>query len=241
MPSSPSSLVPRHLLEAHLGLALLVWAGFTVAVGVVTAVISSFTAIEVSAWDHASQVVQWYVLAIGVHVGHSVLPLHITHGQTRREYMRQAMVFVGVFAAGVSALVTVSFVLEAGLYRLADWPQEVQRGQLYGGALELHLVYLQSWLLTTLWCAGGLFIAAAWYREASLGGLAIGLAVIFSGISGIAMSTDWGPFGGVYERLFGDDSIGGVLGVGIHIALIVAVLALTWRIVRDIPIKNKAA
>lgn len=233
---SPSP-VPTYLIKEQLELALLLWIGVTIVVGIVIEVVSFSREIEISGWDQATQIARWYVLFIGVHVGGSVLPLHVTHGQTRRDFMRQATIFVAVFAAGVSVLVTASFVLEAGLYRLADWPQAVESGQLYGSAMELHLVFVQSWLLTALWGAGGALIAAAWYRDAALGGFAIVLA----GVSGISMSSDWGPFGAIYEHLFGEDSIGGGVGVAIHLALIALVLGLMWQVVREIPIKNKQA
>src|SRR5690606_17303862 len=148
------------------------------------------------------------------------LPLHVTHGQTRREFMGQAAIFVPTFAAALALMVTVTFVAEAGLYRLAGWPQDVQPQQLYDSALEPHLIFLQSWLLNALWTAGGVFIAAAWYRSGGLGSLAVILAIVLSGISGIALSDDWGPFGAAYEWLVGSDSIGGALGAGIHLPLI---------------------
>src|SRR5690606_4181048 len=137
---------PRQLLEDHVGLALLVWAGFTAFVLVVILTVAYVREIDVSFWDRAIEVVRWYALFIGVHIGWSVLPLHVTHGQTRREFMGQAAIFVPTFAAALALMVTVTFVAEAGLYRLAGWPQDVQPQQLYDSALELHLIFLQSWL-----------------------------------------------------------------------------------------------
>src|SRR5690606_11033737 len=108
-------------------------------------------------------------------------------------------------------------------------------------ALQLPLVLLQSWLTVALWTAGGFFIGAAWYRSEAIGGLAIAVAIVFAGIAGISVSGDWGPFGAVYEYLFGEDTIGGPVGVLIHLALIAALIAMTWPVVRDISIRNKEA
>ncbi|MPZ24308.1 MAG: hypothetical protein GEU28_12395 [Dehalococcoidia bacterium] len=201
----------------------------------------SIRGIEVSGWDQAAEAVRWYALFIGVHVGWSVLPLHVTHGQTRREFMAQVAMFVATFAAALGLMVAITFVAEAGLYNLAGWPQEVEDHQLYRSALEFHLVFLQSWLLVALWCAGGLFIAATWYRSDGLGGLALGLGIVVSGISGISFSTDWGPFGSVYEHLTGDQSVSYPVGVALHLGLIALMLGLTWLAVRSVPIRNKGA
>src|SRR5690606_17355600 len=183
----------------QVGFALLVWGGYAAFVVVLTLTVSYFRAIEVSGWDLAKGAVPWYVLFIGIYLGWSELPLNITHGRTRADFMRQVVVFVGIYAAAIAAMVTVTFVAEAGLYRVAGWPQEVAEGQFFDSALQLPLVLLQSWLTVALWTAGGFFIGAAWYRSEAIGGLAIAVAIVFAGIAGISVSGDWGPFGAVYE------------------------------------------
>lgn len=240
-PRRTPSWLPRFLLEEQIAFAALVWAGFVAFVAIATVVASNWVHVEVSVWDQASQAARWFALFIGVYVGSDYLQLHITHGHTRREFMRQAVVFVAIYAAGISLLVTVTFVLEAGLYVVAGWPREVQEGQLFDSASQLHLIFVQSWLLVGLWTAGGLLMSIAWYRDQGLGALLIPFAVFLAGISGIALSADWGPFGAVYERLFGEDSIGGPLAVLVHLGLIALVLGLTWLVVRDIPVRSKKA
>ncbi len=231
----------EHLLWAQIAFAAMIWAGFAAFVMLVTVAVSSWHEIEISAWDQASVAARWYTLFIGVHLGWSILPLVVTHGRTRREFMEQAVLFVAVFATATAAMVTVTFVIEAGVYRLAGWTQAVEAGQLYDSARQLHLIFVQAWLLIGLWLSGGIFISTAFYRNAALGGLAIGVSIVLAGISGIAISSDWGPFGAFYERLTGEDSIGGPLGVALHLACIAIVLALTWRVVRRIPIQSKQA
>ena len=232
---------PKRLLEEHIGLALLVWAGYATFVLLLILGVAAVREIEISGWDQAAEAVRWYALFIGVHIGWSVLPLHVTHGQTRREFLAQAAMFVPIFAAVVSLLVTVTFAGETALYRLAGWSQDVDARQLFGSARELHLIFLQSWLVTAMWTAGGVFLGVAWYRSDGLGSLAIGLSVLLAGISGITVGSDWGPFGSVYEWFTGDQEVSRSVAVGNHLALLALLLGLTWLAVRDVPIRNKAA
>jgi hypothetical protein len=235
---------PRYLVREHLELLVLVWAGLLAFTFAVTLGVSYWRDIEVSGWSIASQVAPWYALFIGVHVGHSVLPLHITHGQTRREYFAQAVMFVGVFAAAVAVLVAVGFVVEAGLYRLAGWPQTIEDASLYERALQSHLVIAETWLIAGLWAAGGAFIGAAFYRDGALGFLAIVASVFIAGIAGLALGSDWGPFGGAqsWTRWIGDDpAIQPLAGAVIYLVCIAVALALLRLVTRDVPVRNKSA
>lgn len=234
-------LVPRRLLRDHLEFALLVWAGFVVFVLAVILTVAYFRDIEVSGWDRAIEVVRWFGLGIGAYVGYSVLPLHVTHGQTRREFAQQAVVFGLIFTLVLAALVTVGFVLEMVLYQLADWPQEVAEGQLFSSANELHLIFLQSWLLMALWFAGGMLIGAGWYRGAWFGSLAIIVAMLAAAVSGLSLSNNVGLFGAPLEWLTGSEVLSAPLGVAVHVVTVIVVLAIGWLFVRDIPIQNKSA
>jgi hypothetical protein len=88
---------------------------------------------------------------------------------------------------------------------------------------------LVQWLLIgALWIAGGVFIAAAFYRADGLGGLAIFVGIVCAGISGVSFGQDWGPFGWVYQQVTGEGSVHAGIGVLLHLAMIAGLLALTW-------------
>lgn len=231
---------PVRMFQDFVAFTFLVWGGYAAFVLVVLLAISTRADISISAWDQARQGAQWFGFGIALNVGWSRLPLHVTHGHTRREFMAQAAMFVAAFAAVLAAMVAVTYLAEAGLYGLTGWEHELASFHLFDSALEVHLVLVESWLLIALWSAGGLLLATAWYREAPLGGLAAVLVIVIAGVSGIAFNMDWGPFGYVYERLTGQDFVSQPVGVVVHLSCIALLLGLTWLVVRDTPVQNKS-
>ena len=220
---------------------LLVWAGFSLFVFLVTAGVAQWREIAVSGWEQAVQATQWYSLIIGVCLGWTYLPLHLAHGQTRRDFMAQAAVFVGAFAAVAAALVTATFLIESVIYSLVGWSQSVDTGHLYSSATDVPAVFTEWLLRSALWTAGGLFIASAWYRADSLGGLAIFVAILCAGLSGIAYGPEWGPSVRIFEYVTGGASLGATGGILLHVTLVTTLLALTWAVVRDIPLRSRKA
>lgn len=229
---------PRKLLRDHLALVLLVWPAYAAFAFLLRLTVAQFREIEVSGWDQAEQGVRWWAGGIGGYLGWSVVTRYVTHGMTRREFWWTAVMFIAAYAAVLAGIVAVTLLLESGVYDLAGWEHGLDPGRLHTSASEVHLVFLQAWLLLTTWSAGGLYLLSSFYRGNRFGSIALVVVIVFAGISGIALSSDWGPFGAVYESLFGEDSIGGVVGVGIHLVLIVTLLGLARLIVRDLPIRN---
>jgi hypothetical protein len=228
------------LLKAHLALAVLSWVGFMVTVFAITFVVARWTDIAVSAWEQAARLPLWFAFGIGSHLGYTMLPLHITHGLTRRGFAMQALVFVIVFAAALAAMITAGFVIEAALYSATGWTQALAERHLFGSVRELHLVFLESWMSHALWAAGGAFIAAAFYRSGALGALAILAALFISIVAEFSLNEAWAPAGWALERTGSDAGTGAALGVPIYIACIALILGLAWLVVREIPIRSKA-
>ncbi len=233
--------LPRHLLEEQIGFVALLWPAFAASVLVVLFGVNYWGEVTASGWDIAVQAVRWFTLFIGVYVGWSALPLYLAHGMTRREFWWQTVMFVPAYAVAVALMVTVTFVAEAGLYAVAGWEQVMQEQHLYDSPWDLHLVFVQAFVTIAVWTAGGVFIAAAWYRSDRLGGAAIVLGIIFAGISGGSLTGDWGPFSALRGDLNGSEVIGGAIGVLIHVALLAALGGLSWGVMRDIAIRPKAA
>lgn len=240
-PAATSTLA--RLLEAQVGTALVVWCGFVVFVGAVTLAIAYWTDISTSVWQQAGiQAAGWYALAIGIHLGYEVMPLHITHGQTRREFGVQAGKFMLAFSAALAALNTAGFIVEAGLYGVAGWPRGLEDRHLYDSPWQLHLIFAESWLRLALWNAGGIFLGAAFYRDDKLGALAIIAAILIAGVAGTVFGSDWGPPPSwLFARFIAAAEAHPVIGVPLYLACITLVLTLTWLIVRDIPIRNRTS
>lgn len=238
-PGAPS--FPWPLVKGHVSFALLVWAGFVAFVLLVILAVAAVRGIEVSGWDRATEAVRFYAVFIGIHLGYSQLPLHITHGQTRREFAMQAAMFAGVFVTALAAMVAAGFVLERGLYEVAGWPQDVSDGRLYTSPSELHWIFVQGWLVQGLWFVGGALIGAAWYRGAWSAGIALTAAIIVAIVSQMFITSDWTPFMNIYEQAAGSADIQPALATLYNLVLIGGLLAACWYVIRDIPIQNKAA
>lgn len=230
---------PRRLFGEQALFALMVWAGFTVFALLLPVGVSLVRSIEVSGWNILAQPARWFGFVVGLYVGYSLFPLHVTHGGTRKGFMVQSLVFTLAYGALLGALVTLTFVFEAGLYGLMDWPQALHAPQLYTSPLDIGLVMLQWLMIMTLWVAGGIFLGAAWYRNGALGAVGIVVGLFIAGLSAMATGGDTGPHLWAYQQLFGETRPGRGEAVAIHAASIAVFFALTWLAFKDAPIHNK--
>jgi len=234
-------IVPRRLLDDQIGLALLLWAGFVVVIAGIIAGIAIFDTVTGSVWEPVSPLVGWYALYIGIYLARDVLPLHVMYGQTRRECAIQGAVFIVIFAAALAVLITVGLQLERVLYAVAGWPHDLSGDHLFTSAGQIPLIFIQYWLEFLVWLAVGAFVTAAWYRFDANGLLTIALLAIPIGLTGIVLgSTSWGAVGLIVDW-FGDEpaSPPAALALLVYIASFLLTLAMTWPIVRDIPIRAK--
>lgn len=238
--SRTEPLIPRRLLSDQAIFAVMVWAGFTVFMFVLTFIVSLFREIEVSGWNLAGQPARWFGFAIGIYVGHTLFPLHVTHGGTRKGFMAQVVVFVVAYGALLGALFTLTFPLEAGYYAIMGWPQALHGTELYSGAFDLPMILVQWVLIMTLWVAGGVFMGGAWYRNQAYGSLGIVIGVFFVGLSGMAIGSGDGPFEWAYRQLFTGTGPGAGVAVVIHMVSIAIMFGLTWLAFKDAPIRNKS-
>lgn len=234
----------RHRMQVDIGGAVVLAAAFWVAAMVLVAVVSTRVEIEVSGWDGATQIVRWFVGAIGVYLTAVHLPLYVAHGCTRRDTARQLGVFGALYAPLAAALVVVGFVLERGVYFLAGWPQVVDTTNLVTGATDLVGLFVQYTLVFAVWLAGGAMVGAGYYRRGDLGTAllipGVGLVLLVeTAIGGSERSFNAVPFIGA----FGDRSVepGTGLLVGLVLVAVALTVAATWRIVRDLPLKSEPA
>ncbi len=239
-----SSAVPWKMFEDLFGLAFLTWIGFTITVLVITFAIAALGEVTQSVWDPASQVPRWFAFFIGLHLAMDIMPLHIAHGQTRRDFARRAFVFLVMFAAATAALVTLGFVIERVIYAVAGWPQTLTELHLYSSATDYPRIYLEQLLVMFAWLAGGALIGAGFYRDSGTGGLMVGVGLVAAALVGWVLGSvdGWGP-SQLLHRFLDVEMAQLPLLVSVFGALAVAagLLALTWRLVRDIPLKNKTA
>lgn len=232
---------PSRLLAANVWFAGMLWAGFVVVVALIAAVVAVFGDLNTSAWEPASQLPRWYALFAGVALIREFLPMYIAHGQTRREFGLQAAVTTVLFAPFLSTLVVLGYLMETGIYHLADLPQRIGRPHLFTEPTQVHLVFAEYLVEFLAWLIAGTLIGAAYYRWEANGlvftiPLGIGIVVLAKATVGTDL-----PLPVIENRLSLDLSGQPVLSAVIGVATLLGALALTWSIIRDLPLRNDPA
>ncbi|MEU7479615.1 hypothetical protein AB0A63_26745 [Lentzea sp. NPDC042327] len=215
----------RHLATSLAGFSALVAAGVFVFTVALTFAVSLFKDVVISGWSVAAgQVGPWFVLFVGVHVIHNVLPVAVAHGRTRRELLGAATGFSVVFAAAMAAVAWLGFAVEGGVYALMDWT---------AGDRGLPHAYFLMYLV---WCAVGMLLAAAFDTSGLAGLVALPFGIAFAVMAKVRI-----PGSGELPFLRNEMSL---LGAGWHVASAVAWLlavAATWLIAKNMPVRSKSA
>ncbi len=233
---------PSRLLAANVYVSLWLWGVLLGLVTVVVAGVAIFGDVTESAWEKGAQAPRWYALFVGVALVNEFLPMYVAHGQTRRQFGAQAAVTVALFAPFLSALIVLGYLVEAGAYHLIGWEQVLDRAHLFTEPTQLHLVFLEYLLEFLVWIVVGAFIGAGFYRWQAGGLLAIpvgvGLIVPTQGMLGGEL--DLPVIGRMLDQLPTQaQPVPVTLGVALLTFLVG--LALTWAVIRDVPLRNKVA
>lgn len=241
-PAKRPALIPWRLFEELFGLAFLTWIGFTITVLGITLGIAAFGEVTGSVWGPASQVPRWFAFFIGLHLAMDIAPLYIAHGQTRREFAKRAVIFMAMFAAATGVLITAGFVIERVIYAIAGWPQTISEIHLYTSATDYGRIFLEHGLWMLVWTAGGALIGVGFYRDNALGALTIVIGILAAALTGVAIGSfdGWGP-SQLLGRLLGAEPPPLIVSLLGAFTVFAGLLALTWRLVRDIPLRNKTA
>ncbi len=234
-------ILTRHRLKDDALGVVVLWAGFAAFVFAVVFIVAIFRPIEVSGWEIASQLPRWYIAGLGVYLAAVYLPLYVAHGFTRHEIARQLPASAAITVVVLSALMTLGFAIEGGVYRLVGWPQELTRPHLFDDASSYPLMFVEFWLLFTVWLVAGTFVGAAIYRSPVNGLFAIPVGLAMIGLAEAVLSP------GVVDIL---GSAVGFLGfapdgasVAGSLAVVTGCLAVglpaTWLLVRDMPLRSE--
>ncbi|SFR28328.1 hypothetical protein SAMN04488564_113176 [Lentzea waywayandensis] len=211
----------RHLITSIAVFCVLVAAGAFAFAVVTTFVVSAFRDVEISAWNVvASQVARWFLFWVGIYLIHNLLPIAVAHGRTRREFLAGASAFSVVLAFVMGLLGWLGFLVEGGIYSLMDW-----RADEHGSSVAYFLMFL-------VWCAVGMFCAAAFDRFGAGGIFSIPIA-----LSLVAVTTTGIPGSGKLPFV---PDLPVLLGSGWHLVSVAAflvALAGTWAIARDMPVR----
>ena len=230
--------IARLLFATHIPFLLLCWVVFAAAVLVLTFGIDLRATISWSVWDPAVGFVRWFALGYGVYFVNRMLPVYVAHGRTRREFLRSIALFVLVAAAMVAALLTLGLALEAVLYRAMDWPQRVETERLFDSPGQYPLVFASYWAMLVVWMTIGLLLAAGFYRSAGSELVVIAVALAMVVVTGFGIGFNGLPFIGAVVDLAAVPLAG---SFGLCLAGLLPGAALTWALVRDLPMRNRTA
>lgn len=228
---------PRPIIEDHIALAAMLWAGFMVVTIGVAVGIAYFSDVTGSVLEPASNFVSVYVAFMVGYMVYQSVPMFIANGRTRRDTAIETVIFMVTFAAAVAFLMTAGYLIEYVIYGIAGWPRDISGNHLFASHTDVLAIFSESWLTCLVWAAAGGFVGAACYRYDAAGWLALipaGLLVSLAGISS-------GPqlMGVVLRRLPSIETSSPLLFTVLTITSFVIALALTWPILRDLPIRNR--
>ncbi|GIH26728.1 hypothetical protein Aph01nite_50380 [Acrocarpospora phusangensis] len=232
---------PTRLLAAHLAFGALLWAGYVVVIALFTVAVAIIGKVTGSIWELAAQLPRIYVLFFGVSLVREYLPMYVAHGQTRRRFAEHAAATIAVFAPCMAALMAVGYLIENGYHALAGWPQGLERPHLFESTGQAGLVFSEYLIEFLAWATAGALIGAGFYRWRG-GGLlltlpaGIALVLVAAGATGSELRM---PFVAklLAFRVDLPDSLPVTYAVGLGVFL--AGLALTWPIIRDVPLRNR--
>ncbi|MFY1698263.1 MULTISPECIES: hypothetical protein [unclassified Solwaraspora] len=231
--------VSRTLLRRSLPLAGWYWVILYLAWAVVIGLTARLGTVEVSMWANVGlQAPRWFTFVFGITAVGAYLPVFVAHGVTRRDALIGAWGFLLPYAVGFAVMTTVGFGVEyltfdaLGLFGGLTEPYPVDSlGAAAAICLEFTLVYLGYTAAGAL-CAIAYHLINPWWAT-----LLLPVALLPAFVIEIGFRTEWA--GLVLGRLLGlgDE---GHLGAGAIVALatLLVASAVTWVLVRRLPIKK---
>ncbi len=229
----------RIMLTGHVAFALIIWLLFAVVSALVTAGFAIFGTVTTSIWyTVGTQVPRWFLLGLGVDAITTYLRLHIAHGRTRKEFLRQVFPYALVLSTVSALFSAVGYLLERALYAANGWPPRLPDGLVFADTTAFFAIFGVYTVVFLLWTVVGVMLGAAFVRNVLLGVVSIPLAllVVLPGelllrINGLPLLADlserWAP------TL--------VANLGLAAGTLVLAGTVVWAISRDMPLRPKVA
>lgn len=230
---------PSMLLKGHIAFGSLMWMGLVLLTVAIAVALDRFTEVSDSTWEQSSQVVPWYVGGVSGYILYQTVPMFIGHGRTRRDTAIEVLIFMVIFATVAAVLVAAGYLIEYVVYGMAGWPRDLSGDQLFDSHLDVLLIVVQYWLISIVWAASGALVGAAFYRYDANGWLALIPASILIGLIGTFTQGFWGLSGFVVDRFLPVETPSLPLAIVTAGACVLIALAMTWPILRDLPIRNR--
>ncbi len=232
-----SSIITRHRVEREVVWMPVTIGVFALVVAAITAAVSVFGTVTTSAWEVASQLPRFYAAGIGGYLMGVHLPLYIAHGFSRREFMGQSPGYMLIVVTSLSLLMTLGYALESVLYGWLGWEQALSNTHLFTEPTQYPLVLIEFLLLHAAWFTGGMVVIGAFYRDGRLGvaSILVGLAAVLAVESTLGSSAS-APF---TVTVPGMSELPVAQAVTVGVAVSAVLLAMSWLLARDMPLRSK--
>lgn len=233
----------RVMLTAHVSFVLILWLALVALTALATLGYAIWGTVDGSLWHFAAtQVPRWIALGLGFDVVNTYLRLHVAHGRTRRDFLRQLWPYAVGLAATLGLLVTIGYLVERGAYALGGVRYRLpfpSWGHYPFEGTEYLAIFGSFTLMFLLWTLSGVVLAAAFASRAILGILVVPFVILL--VAPIEIRLGWG---GIHElNSMTEDDIQFAMPTAVGISLGWAVLACVaiWGIVRAMPMRQKVA
>jgi len=240
----PRAMV-RFPVDGFLLFIAMLWVPYFILVVAVTIAISIFGTVTTSVWDPATQIIRWFAFGIGAWMVYVYLPVYIAHGATRRNYATTALGFTIAFSVTLASFTTIGFVLERIIYGIGDWPQKLSSDGLFSSPSDLPVIFVAFLMAYGLWTVTGTLLGAAFYRFGGGGLMAVVPGLLLIGIADLAVDSGVPLFGFVLRAaevlLSGLADAPAPATIALCIAGYLLGAAITWLVLRDVPVRSDGA
>ena len=236
-PPALSRRFPALPLIDHLWFGFFAWVSALVLTFIVTLVLSSRVEL-VSGWEIASGAALWFVAFMSGYVMFEFMPMFVANGRTRQQCLKNWFVYVPVYAAWGTLLVTIGYLLEYVYYGVAGWSRVIDSDHLFSSHTDVGPMLGEYLISLLVWAGVGGCIGAAIYRWKNVGWLSILPGVVLVGAVGSFSKSSLGPAGFLTHR-FPDLAVSSwPLVILVGTLCLAMAMAGTWLIFRDTPLRN---
>ena len=202
-------------------------------------VVSSITDGDGSVWEIAAAgPFKWFPFALAVLLTPAVLPMYVTHGITRHQFVVGAMLTLGAFALAVAALLNLGYAAESTVFGSDDRTGDFRSPHLFESWTEVPLVVAEYALLLAALLAAGWLIGTLYYRLHWLWATLLIPAAMAPAVGAeLLLQTSWT---GSWTESMGWVRPSLALALPLTALLIGATVAVIYVLVRNVPIKLKA-
>jgi|GEM_PF-2054965 len=231
--------VTRTLLRRSLPLAGWYWTIIYLVWAVVIGLIARFGTVEASMWQNMGlQAPRWFTFVFGIIAVGTYLPMFVAHGVTRRDALIGSWGFLVPYALGFSTLTTLGFGLEYLTLDVFGLLDGLTEPYLVGSVSDAAAIWLEYSLVNLGYMAAGVLTAIVYHLlNPWWGTLLLPVVLLPAFVVEIGFRTEWTGFG--LARMLGlDDEAHAGTGTAIALPTLLVAGAVTWLLVRRLPLKK---